>query len=88
MKQTKPKKKTMIGNVVSDKMDKTVTVKLEIRKLHPIYKKYVKTYKKIKAHDPKNEAVMGDLIKVIETRPVSKEKTWRLVEILEKAQRS
>lgn len=85
MKGSKPNKKTIIGTVISDKMDKTVTVELEIRKRHPIYKKFVKQHMKIKAHDAKNEAAIGDLVKVIETRPISKEKTWMISEILERA---
>ena len=83
---SKPNKKTIIGTVVSDKMDKTVTIEIETRKRHPIYKKFVKKHTKIKAHDEKNEAAMGDLVKVIETRPISKEKTWRIAEILERVQ--
>lgn len=86
MKMSKPNKKTIIGTVVSDKMDKTVTIEIETRKRHPIYKKFVKKHTKIKAHDEKNEAAMGDLVKVIETRPISKEKTWRIAEILERVQ--
>ncbi len=85
MKGSKPNKKTIIGTVVSDKMDKTITVEIETRKRHPIYKKFVKKHTKIKAHDEKNEAAMGDLVKAIETRPISKEKTWKIAEILEKA---
>ena len=85
MKGSRPTKKTVTGVVVSDKMDKTVTVQLEIRKRHPIYKKFVKSHTKLKAHDSKNEATKGDVVKVTECRPVSKEKTWRVVEILEKA---
>ena len=85
MKKQRPNKKVLVGTVTKDKMDKTVTVELVIPKLHPIYKKYVKTYKKIKAHDEKNEAGKGDLVKVIECRPISKEKSWRVTEIVEKA---
>jgi len=87
MKASKPNKKTIVGTVVSDKMDKTVTIEWETRKRHPIYKKFVKGHVKIKAHDEKNEATLGDVIKIIESRPMSKDKTWRVVEILEKAQR-
>ncbi len=87
MKQGKANKKTLVGLVMSDKMDKTVTIMIEGKKMHPIYKKFVKTRAKIKAHDVKNEASVGDLVRVIETRPLSKEKKWRLVKILEKAQR-
>ena len=86
-KTNNPIKRTFVGVVVSDKMDKTITVKREIRKRHPIYKKFVKKYSKLKAHDPKNEACIGDFVKVIESRPISKEKTWRLAEIIEKGQR-
>lgn len=85
MKGSKSNKKTVTGVVVSSKMDKTVTVQLEVRKMHPIYKKFVKSHTKLKAHDPKNEVSKGDVVKVIECRPVSKDKTWRVIEILEKA---
>ena len=85
MKKSKPNKRIIVGTVVSDKMDKTITVELERRKRHPIYKKFVKEHSKIKAHDNKNEAAVGDVVKMIETRPISKEKTWRVVEILEKS---
>ena len=84
MKSSRPNKKSLVGLVVSDKMEKTVTVLLETRKRHPIYKKFVKALSKVKAHDEKNEASEGDLVKVLECRPMSKEKTWRLIEILEK----
>lgn len=84
MENKKPKKKIVVGTVTSDKMDKTVTVQFEVRKKHPLYKKFVKSYVKIKAHDDKNEASIGDLIKAEETRPISKEKHWRVIEILEK----
>jgi small subunit ribosomal protein S17 len=87
VKASKPNKKTVIGTVVSDRMDKTITIRWETRKRHPLYKKFVKKHTKIKAHDAKNEASIGDLVKVIETRPVSKDKCWRVIEILEKAQR-
>jgi small subunit ribosomal protein S17 len=86
VKGSKPNKKTIIGTVVSDKMDKTITLEIETRKRHPIYKKFVKKHSKINAPDETNEAAMGDLVKVIETRPISKEKTWKIAEILEKAQ--
>lgn len=87
MKQRKPNKRTIVGTVISDKMDKTVTIKWETRKKHPLYKKFVKRQTKIKAHDEKNEASAGDTVKVIECRPISKEKSWRVVEIVEKAQK-
>ena len=86
-KTRSPIKRTFVGVVVSDKMDKTIVVKREIRKRHPVYKKFVKKYLKLKAHDAKNEACIGDVVKVIESRPISKEKKWRLAEIIEKGQR-
>ncbi len=84
MESSRPNKKTLVGVVVSDKMDKTITVLLETQKRHPMYKKFVKKTSKVKAHDDKNEAAAGDLVKLIECRPISKEKTWRLIKILEK----
>ena len=79
-------RKTRVGRVVSDKMDKTVVVAIEDRVQHPIYKKIMKQTVKLKVHDEKNECAIGDKIKVMETRPLSKDKRWRLVEIIEKAQ--
>ncbi|MBN2049461.1 MAG: 30S ribosomal protein S17 [Spirochaetales bacterium] len=79
------RKKVYTGQVVSDKMDKTIVVAVSKRALHPLYKKYVKQTKKVKAHDANNEAHLGDTVRVIECRPVSKEKTWRLMEIVERA---
>ena len=87
MKGNKPKKKTIVGTVVSDKMDKTVTVQWETRKKHPLYKKYMTWHSKIKAHDEKNDASLGDVVKIEEARPISKDKSWRLIEVIEKAQR-
>ena len=78
-------KKEFIGSVKSNKMDKTIVVSIETLTLHPLYKKYVKRVKKVKAHDEKNEAKIGDRVRVIECRPISKEKCWKLVEILERA---
>ena len=78
-------KKEFAGIVKSDKMDKTIVVSIETLALHPLYKKYVKRSKKVKAHDGKNEAKIGDRVRVIECRPISKEKCWKLVEILERA---
>ena len=78
-------RKVRIGQVVSDKMDKTIVVRVETKIRHPLYGKIVKTRKKDKAHDEKNEARVGDMIKMMETRPLSKDKRWRLVEIVEKA---
>ena len=78
-------RKTMVGKVVSDKMDKTIVVAIEDRVQHPLYKKIMKTTYKLKAHDENNEAGVGDRVRVMETRPLSKDKRWRLVEIIEKA---
>ena len=78
-------RKSMIGTVVSDKMDKTVVVSVEDSYAHPIYKKTVKRTYKLKAHDEENACKVGDKVKVMETRPLSKDKRWRVVEIVEKA---
>ena len=78
-------RKEMVGTVVSDKMDKTIVVAVETRVKHPIYKKTVKRTYKLKAHDEENTCKVGDIVKVMETRPLSKDKRWRLVEIVEKA---
>ena len=78
-------RKTRTGKVVSDKMDKTIVVAVEDHVKHPLYKKIVKKTYKLKAHDEKNECRIGDTVKVMETRPLSKDKRWRLVEIVEKA---
>jgi len=78
-------RKTRIGKVVSDKMDKTIVVAIETSVKHPLYKKIVKRTYKLKAHDENNECRVGDKVKVMETRPLSKDKRWRLVEIVEKA---
>ena len=75
-------KKTMTGVVVSSKMDKTVVVRVERRFAHPVFKKVVKTTKKYKVHDEKNECLEGDFIRIQETRPLSKEKRWRLLGII------
>lgn len=77
--------KTMIGQVVSDKMDKTVVVLVEYRIMHPLYKKYVKRSKKFKAHDESNSCKIGDTVKVQSCNPISKDKTWNMVEILSHA---
>ncbi|MBQ4629457.1 MAG: 30S ribosomal protein S17 [Clostridia bacterium] len=79
-------RKTRIGKVVSDKMDKTIVVAIEYNVKHKLYNKIVKRTYKLKAHDEQNIAAMGDRVKVMETRPLSKDKRWRLVEIVEKAQ--
>jgi small subunit ribosomal protein S17 len=78
-------KKEFVGTVKSDKMDKTIVVAVETTALHPLYKKYVRRIKKVKAHDETNDAKIGDRVRVVECRPVSKEKCWKLVEILERA---
>ena len=78
-------RKTRTGKVVSDKIDKTVVVAIEDHVKHPLYGKIVKRTYKLKAHDEKNECAVGDTVKVMETRPLSKDKRWRLVEIIEKA---
>jgi small subunit ribosomal protein S17 len=78
-------RKTRIGKVVSDKMDKTIVVAVQDNVKHPLYKKIVKRTYKLKAHDENNECGIGDTVKVMETRPLSKDKRWRLVEIIEKA---
>ena len=78
-------RKTRVGTVVSDKMDKTIVVAIVDNVSHPLYKKIIKRTVKFKAHDEKNEAKAGDRVKIMETRPLSKDKRWRLVEIVEKA---
>ena len=78
-------RKTRVGKVVSDKMDKTVVVIVEDRVAHPVYKKIIKRTYRLKAHDEMNECGVGDTVKVMETRPLSKDKRWRVVEIVEKA---
>lgn len=78
-------RKTRIGKVTSDKMQKTIVVAIEDRVQHPLYKKIMKTTYKLKAHDENNEAGIGDTVEVMETRPLSKDKRWRLVRIIEKA---
>jgi small subunit ribosomal protein S17 len=78
-------RKTRIGMVVSDKMDKTIVVAIADRVKHPLYKKIVKRTYKLKAHDEQNQCSVGDKVKVMETRPLSKDKRWRLMEIIEKA---
>ena len=78
-------RKTRTGVVVSDKMDKTVVVAVEGRRQHPLYNKYIKTTYRLKAHDENNSCGTGDRVLVMETRPISKDKKWRVVEIIEKA---
>ena len=77
-------RKTRIGQVVSNKMDKTIVVLLKTKALHPIYGKTLNQSTKIKAHDPENQCDTGDTVEVVETRPLSKDKRWRLVRIVEK----
>ena len=77
-------KREFVGIVVSDKMEKTIVVEVRTKKLHRLYKKYVSRSKKYKVHDEENTANIGDTVRIIESRPISKEKTWRLVEVLER----
>ena len=79
------RRKTRVGKVISDKMDKTIVVAVEDRVPHPLYKKIIKRTYKLKAHDENNECGAGDRVRVMETRPLSKDKRWRLVEVIEKA---
>ena len=79
-------RKTRVGKVVSDKMDKTIVVAIADSVQHPLYKKIIKRTYKLKAHDENNECRVGDTVRVMETRPLSKDKRWRLVEILKKAE--
>ena len=78
-------RKTRVGKVTSDKMDKTIVVSIEDHVRHPLYKKIVKKTYKLKAHDENNECKIGDTVRVMETRPLSKDKRWRLVSVIEKA---
>lgn len=78
-------RKTRVGIVVSDKMDKTIVVAIKTKVRHPLYGKMVNRTRKFKAHDENNECGIGDTVKIMETRPLSKDKRWRLVEIVEKA---
>ena len=79
------RRKTRVGVVISDKMDKTIVVAVEQKVKHPLYKKYVMRTKKLKAHDELNQCGVGDKVEVMETRPLSKDKNWRLLNIIEKA---
>ena len=85
MTENRAFRKTRIGQVVSDKMDKTIVVAIEDSVQHPLYKKIMKRNYKLKAHDENNECGIGDTVEVMETRPLSKDKRWRLVRIIEKA---
>lgn len=83
--ETRNLRKTKVGVVVSNKMEKSIIVAIERRVAHPIYKKYFKKTTKLMAHDENNECTVGDVVKIMETRPMSKGKNWRLIEIVEKA---
>ena len=85
MSEVRGMRKTRIGVVVSDKMDKTITIAVKYRVRHPLYGKIMNRTTKIKAHDEMNECGIGDTVRVMETRPLSRDKRWRLVEIIEKA---
>lgn len=79
-------RKVREGLVVSDKMDKTITVAIEARIQHPLYRKFIRKTEKFKAHDEENQAHSGDVVEIMETRPLSKDKRWRLVKIVKRAQ--
>ena len=83
--EVRGRRKTVIGYVVSDKMQKTIVVELESRKSHPLYGKIIRTTTKVKAHDENESAGVGDRVSLMETRPLSATKRWRLVEVLERA---
>ena len=83
--EVRNRRKERIGYVVSDKMQKTIVVELEDRKSHPLYNKIIRTISKVKAHDENGDAGVGDRVRIMETRPLSATKHWRLVEVLEKA---
>ena len=85
MAEVRGMRKTRIGVVVSDKMDKTIVVAIRTRVKHPLYGKIMNRTSRIKAHDEENQCGVGDTVKIMETRPLSKDKRWRLVEIIEKA---
>ena len=85
MSEQRGLRKTRVGMVVSDKMDKTIVVEIKERVRHPLYGKIMNQTNKLKAHDENNECGIGDTVRIMETRPLSKDKCWRLVEIIEKA---
>ena len=85
MSELRGNRKTRVGQVVSDKMDKTIVVAIKTKVMHPLYGKTVNKTTKLKAHDENNECKIGDRVRVMETRPLSRDKHWRLVEIIEKA---
>ncbi len=80
------KRKVKVGIVVSDKMDKTISVAVESYHKHPLYKKILKKINKLKAHDPESIGKLGDVVKIVETRPLSKTKRWRILEVIKKAE--
>jgi len=84
MKTSRGNRKVRVGEVVSDRMDKTITVAVKRRVKHPVYGKYISRTTKLMAHDDKNECHQGDTVKIMETRPLSRKKRWRLVEVVEK----
>jgi len=84
MEEIKTRRKIRIGKVISDKMDKTIVVQVERLKKHPLYSKIVRVRKKFVVHDENNECKVNDIVKIVETRPLSKTKRWRLLEILER----
>lgn len=86
MAERKTRRKVRMGTVVSDKMDKTIVVKVETRMPHPLYGKIVTRSKKYKAHDEENQCRVGDVVRIMETRPLSRTKRWRLLEIVERAE--
>jgi small subunit ribosomal protein S17 len=86
MSETSSNPRTLTGRVVSDKMDRTITVRVERRVRHPLYGKIIRRSTKVHAHDEENSCRIGDTVRVVECRPISKSKTWRLVEILERAE--
>ena len=83
--ETRGLRKTRVGTVIKNKMDKSITIAIERKVAHPIYKKYFKKTTKLMAHDENNECGIGDVVKIMETRPLSKNKKWRFVEVVEKA---
>ncbi|MRN57103.1 30S ribosomal protein S17 [Paenibacillus sp. 19GGS1-52] len=85
MSEERNARKVLVGKVVSDKMDKTIVIAVETYKKHNLYHKRIKSTKKFKAHDEENVAKIGDVVKVMETRPLSKDKRWRLIEVIEAA---
>ena len=85
MENQRGRRKQKVGIVISDKMDKTISVKVERRFAHPLYRKIVKVHKTFYAHDPEKKSKIGDTVKIVETRPLSKMKRWRLVEVIKSA---